>query len=196
MNTSTKPNSGARYFLPREIKIMRMVPSATSARRARKTISGRITQEYQSNVSMDHYILRLVSVNCPFLDKAGQLTDAPLLQAQLFDSPPAPPVIGAMDDTGDLDHALHAAHGNAIALSQRGNRDQAHRYVLENITVIQCGRRFDAVVTRLIMDGFVQVRAGGVVGKFQPFQRRARPDPERRGNRDPFAVQHFEHARH
>ena len=49
-------------------------------------------------------------LNGAILDKTCQLADVPLLEPQFFDGAAAAPVIGAVDNTGDLDHALHAPH--------------------------------------------------------------------------------------
>lgn len=75
----------------------------------------------------------------PILDKARQLADIPLLEPQFFHGAAAAPVIGAVDNAGNLDHAFHAAHRNSITFARRGDRHQAHRHLLKDVAVIQRG---------------------------------------------------------
>ena len=63
----------------------------------------------------------------------------------------------AVDDARQADNGIHAAHRDTVAFSQRGHRHQTHGNILEDITVIQGRRGFDAIIARLIVDGLVQV---------------------------------------
>ena len=101
-----------------------------------------------------------------------------------------------MDDAGQPDDAVHAAHRDAEALAQRGDRHQAHRHILEDVAVAQVAGRLDAVIARLVLDGVVQVLPVRIVGHFQPFHGGAGADAQRGGHRHAFPVERLQHARH
>jgi hypothetical protein len=73
--------------------------------------------------------------------------------AQFIHAAAALPVIRAVDDASQAEDAVHPAHRNPEALTQPGDRHQAHWHILEDIPVSQRTRRLDAVGTRLVVEG-------------------------------------------
>lgn len=83
------------------------------------------------------------------------LVHAQLLDAQFVQRAPAPPVVGAVDDAGQADDAVHPPHPHAVPLPQRGDRHQAHRHILRDVALVQRGRSLDTTIAGLVVDRLV-----------------------------------------
>jgi len=101
-----------------------------------------------------------------------------------------------VDEARQPDNGIDSAYRYAVAACQRGDRHQTHGDLLKNIAVVERGRRFDAVIPGLVVDGFIQVLAACVIRQLQPFQTGARTDPQRGCHSAAFAVQHFQNVCH
>ncbi len=88
-----------------------------------------------------------------------------------------PPVICPVDDATQPDDAVHAIDGDSIPLTQGGDGYQAHGNILKDVAVVQRIGGFDAIISRLVVDGFVQVLPGHIVSQGEPFDCRARRMP-------------------
>src|SRR5574340_1295318 len=128
--------------------------------------------------------------------EGGEFGHGEALDAEFGHGSAAAPVVGAVDDAGQANDAVHAVGRYAVALTQAGDGHQTHGNLLENVAVIQRGGGFDAVIPGLVVDALVQGVTGDVVGQFQPLEGGAGANPKRRGHGDALAVKHLEHARH
>ena len=68
-----------------------------------------------------------------------------------------------MDKTRKVDNTLDAIDRNALGFGEGGYWYQAHRDFLGDVAMVQRTWCLDAVISRLIMHGFIQVFTGSVI---------------------------------
>ena len=66
------------------------------------------------------------------------------------------PEVGSVDEARKAYYAFDASHRHTIALGKRGKRNKAHRDIFENISMLERFGRHNAIVSFLIMDGFIE----------------------------------------